>query len=62
VAVVYHLNWLPPAPFAVKATAVEFIQYNTGEGAVGAVGVGFTYTVPVAAIWQDVLPSVTVTV
>jgi hypothetical protein len=40
---------------------VEFKQYNTGEGAAGAAGVGFTYTVPVAAIWQEVVPSVTVT-
>jgi len=50
VAVVYHLNWFPPAPLAVNATAVEFKQYRTGEGAVGARGVGLTKTVPVAVI------------
>ena len=42
VAVVYHSNVFPALAVAVNGTAAVFWQYETGEVAVGAAGLGFT--------------------
>ncbi len=59
VAVVYQSKVFPAPAVAVKGTAVVFWQYDTGDVAVGAAGLGFTVMVKLFELEHPVNEAVT---